>query len=114
MALLHSFAYHASEQAFKAIAVADPTCAMAHWGVAMSYYHQLWSPPDPVDLRKGLAETGQAGLLGGKTPRERQFIAAAAAYYRDSVCASSEGSGKGSTFIARLPLIRAASVVNFQ
>ena len=84
VALLHSFAYDASEQAFQAIAVADPTCAMAHWGVAMSYYHQLWSPPDPVDLRKGLAETEQAGLLGGKTPRERQFIAAAAAYYRDS------------------------------
>ncbi|MDB6010883.1 MAG: hypothetical protein JWL65_3133 [Gammaproteobacteria bacterium] len=84
MALLHSFAYDASEQTFQAIAVADPTCAMAHWGIAMSYFHQLWSPPDAVELKKGLAETGQAGLLGGKTPRERQFIAAAAAYYRDS------------------------------
>jgi tetratricopeptide (TPR) repeat protein len=84
VALLHSFAYDASEQAFQAIAVADPTCAMAHWGVAMSYFHQLWSPPDPADLRKGRAETGQAILLGGKTPRERQFIAAAATYYRDS------------------------------
>jgi hypothetical protein len=84
VALLHSFAYTASEQAFRAITVADPTCAMAHWGVAMSYFHQLWSPPDSADLRKGRSELEQAGHLDGKTLRESQLIAAAAAYYRDS------------------------------
>jgi hypothetical protein len=84
VALLHSFAYTASEQAFQAIAVADPTCAMAHWGVAMSYYHPLWSPPDAADLGKGRTEVEQAARLGGKTARERQFIAAATAFFRDS------------------------------
>ena len=37
VALLHSFAYTASEQAFRGVADADPSCAMAHWGIAMSH-----------------------------------------------------------------------------
>jgi tetratricopeptide (TPR) repeat protein len=83
VALLHSFAYTASEQAFQKVAVADPKCAMAHWGIAMSYYHQLWSPPSPEELRNGRIEMGQAAQLAPESPRERQFIAAAAAYFKD-------------------------------
>ncbi len=45
VAILHSFWYDKAEDAFTAIAAADPNCAMAHWGVAMSLYHQLWEPP---------------------------------------------------------------------
>jgi tetratricopeptide (TPR) repeat protein len=81
VALLHSFAYSAAEQAFRNVVAADPTCAIAHWGIAMSYYHQLWSPPGPEDLRKGRIEIEEAGRLTGESQRERQFIAAAAAYY---------------------------------
>src|SRR5450756_2548393 len=46
VALLHSFAYGAAEQQFRDVGRADPGCAMAHWGVPLSYYYQLWSPPD--------------------------------------------------------------------
>src|SRR5882757_6793680 len=84
VALLHSFSYTDSEQAFRKIALADPTCAMAHWGIAMSYFHPLWSPPGPADLRRGQIEIEQASHLDGASPREKQFIAAAAAYYKDS------------------------------
>jgi hypothetical protein len=41
VALLHSFAYSAAEKAFRDAAETDPNCAMAHWGVAMTYVHQL-------------------------------------------------------------------------
>src|SRR5215470_15045912 len=44
VALLHSFAYAAAEEQFARVSQADPGCAMAHWGVAMSYYRQLWEP----------------------------------------------------------------------
>ncbi|HMF64269.1 MAG TPA: hypothetical protein VK608_09300, partial [Edaphobacter sp.] len=44
MALLHSFAYTDAEDAFQGVAKLDPQCAMAHWGMAMSYFHQLWDP----------------------------------------------------------------------
>jgi tetratricopeptide (TPR) repeat protein len=84
VALLHSFSYTDSEQAFRKIAVADPTCAMAHWGIAMSYFHPLWSPPGPADLRRGQIEIEQASHIKGVSPREKQFIAAAAAYYKDA------------------------------
>jgi hypothetical protein len=83
VALLHSFAYTASEQSFRKVAAADPNCAMAHWGIAMSYYHQLWSPPSADELRDGRREIQEAGRLNVVSPRERQFIAAAAAYYAD-------------------------------
>ena len=84
VALLHSFAYAASEQSFRKVAAADPYCAMAHWGIAMSYYHQLWSPPTPAELRDGRLEIERASALNRGSPRERQFIAAAAAYYGDT------------------------------
>lgn len=84
VALLHSFAYDAAEKAFRGVAVADPSCAMAHWGVAMSYYHELWSPPGPSELSKGQAEVDQAVHLNAQSERERQLIAAIAAYYRDA------------------------------
>ncbi len=84
VALLHSFAYTASEEAFRAVAAADPRCALAHWGMSMSYVHQLWDPPGPEDLRQGSAEIDRAQQLGTGSVRERQFIAAAAAYYRDA------------------------------
>jgi tetratricopeptide (TPR) repeat protein len=90
VALLHSFAYTASENAFREIVLADPNCAMAHWGIAMSLYHQLWSPPEPADVLKGRVELNQAMHMSGQTPREKQFIAAAAAYYRDSAHLSPE------------------------
>jgi hypothetical protein len=83
VALLHSFAYAASEESFRKVAAADPGCAMAHWGIAMSYYHQLWSPPSPTELRDGRIEIEHALSIDQGSPRERQFIAAAAAYYAD-------------------------------
>jgi hypothetical protein len=84
VALLHSFAYTASEQSFRRVAAADPNCAMAHWGIAMSYYHQLWSPPSPDELRQGQLEITQAAHCDGASSREKQYIAAAALYYKDA------------------------------
>ncbi|MEP6546241.1 MAG: hypothetical protein ABJD53_02145 [Gammaproteobacteria bacterium] len=84
VALLHSFAYTASEQSFRKVAAADPNCAMAHWGIAMSYYHQLWSAPTPDEFRSGQREIEQAAHMGGASPREKQYIAAAALYYKDA------------------------------
>jgi tetratricopeptide (TPR) repeat protein len=84
VALLHSFAYGAAEQAFRKVAAADPDCAMARWGVAMSYYHQLWSPPGPKDLQNAQTAIDEAIHLKVRSQRERQFITAAAAYYKDS------------------------------
>jgi hypothetical protein len=81
VALLHSFAYRVAAQAFQAVAQRDPHCAMAHRGIAMSLYHQLWSPPAAAEMERGRKEIGEARRLGAQSERERQFIAAAAAYF---------------------------------
>jgi hypothetical protein len=84
MALLHSFAYTASEEAFRDVAVRDPSCAIAHWGIAMSLYHQLWEPPSDADLREGADQVRMAVEIRAASLRERQFIDALALYYRDN------------------------------
>jgi tetratricopeptide (TPR) repeat protein len=83
VALLHSFAYSAAEQQFREVADADPRCAMAHWGVALSYYHQLWAPPDAENLRRGTQEI-DAVRHAPMSPREQEYVEAVATFYRDS------------------------------
>jgi len=82
LALLHSFAYGLSEQAFRDVAGRDPGCAIAHWGIAMSLFHQLWEPPSGEDLSEGDRQVRRAVEIRAGTLRERQFIEALATYYR--------------------------------
>ncbi len=84
VALLHSFAYAASEQAFSEVAARDSGCAIAHWGIAMSRFHQLWEPPSGEDLREGAEQVRKAIAIRAGSLRERQFIDALAVYYRDA------------------------------
>ena len=84
VAWLHSFEFEEAEKVFRGISRQDPPCAMAEWGIAMSLWHPLWEHPDAATLRHGWEAVSQAEALGGKTPRERDYIAAAAAFYRDS------------------------------
>ncbi len=85
VALLHSFWYEEAEKEFIDIAKDDPNCAMAHWGVAMSIWHQLWNEPDAKVIARGLDEVNAAKKLAAKTtPREQAYIAAIGAFYSDS------------------------------
>ena len=76
VALLHSFWYEEAEKQFGQIAKDDPQCATAHWGSAMSFWHQLWNHPDDATLKKGLAEVKKAHSLHPKTGREQAYVAA--------------------------------------
>jgi len=84
VAQLHSFGYGESRLSFQEVLRADPDCAMAYWGIAMTYYHPVWAPPGGEDLAAGRAAAAKAAALGGKTEREAAFIAAVGAFYRDS------------------------------
>ncbi len=85
VALLHSFWYEEAEKEFLQIAKDDPKCAMAHWGVAMSIWHQLWNQPDAKVIARGLDEVNTAKKLSAKaTQRENTYIAAIAAFYSGS------------------------------
>ncbi|QNK02254.1 hypothetical protein [Dyella telluris] len=77
IALLHSFAYAAAEEAFNEIATKDPHCAMAYWGLAMVHFHPVWSPPlPPESFGQAQQSMLHAAQLGAKTARETGFIRA--------------------------------------
>ncbi len=81
IALLHSFWYEEAEKEFAQIVQADPSCAMAHWGVAMSLWHQLWDHPNAATIKRGVAELKKAQALDPSTDRERDYIATLKTYY---------------------------------
>ncbi len=83
LAMLYSFWFEESGKAFAAVADTDPHCAMAWWGVAMSDWHQLWTPPDKKTLEAGQAAVEKARSIGARTERENAYIAAIASYYQD-------------------------------
>jgi tetratricopeptide (TPR) repeat protein len=84
VALLHSFAYSASEQEFRDVATRDASCAIAHWGIAMSLFHQLWEPPSGAALREGAEQVRTAVEIRAASLRERQYVEALGTYYADA------------------------------
>jgi len=81
VALLLSFWYDEALKQFQQVAADDPHCAMAHWGIAMSYWHQLWNHPDKATLKKGQAEVNRAKALHSHDDREWGYISAVEAFY---------------------------------
>ena len=84
VAMLHSFWYEKASDTFAAVAEKDPTCGMAYWGIAMTYYHPIWQAPGPTDLKAGMAAAEKAKLAGAKTQRERDYIASIDMFYADA------------------------------
>ena len=84
VALLHSFQYEQTRQAFSEIAKAHPDCAMAQWGIAMSHYHGLW---DNGDIVAGRVAIRQAQRIAASNPattaREKAYIDALAEIYAE-------------------------------
>ena len=77
IALLHSFGYTEAEQQFTKLALSDPTCAMAHWGFAMTQYQELWGRPNGKALKQGTEAMARAEALAATTkvtPREKAYI----------------------------------------
>ena len=81
---LHSFWYPEALKDFTAITEAEPDCAVGYWGIAMSHWYPLWYPPPPPALKAGSDAVAKAMAAPTKTEREKDYIAAIAAFYRDN------------------------------
>src|SRR4051794_35745591 len=81
VALLHSFFYEEARRVFTSVAERDPKCAMAQWGIAMTWWHPIWTPPTPDEMRAGKAAIEKAMSLNTGSDRERGFITALNTYY---------------------------------
>jgi tetratricopeptide (TPR) repeat protein len=81
VALLHSFFYEEARRRFTEAAAKDPNCAMAQWGIAMTWWHPIWTPPTPDEMSAGKAAAGKAFTMRAGSDLERGFITALNAYY---------------------------------
>ena len=81
---LHSFEYADAATSFTEAAAADPGCGIAYWGVAMSYYHPLWAPPNSEELAKAVGALSQAKAARASSDREQAYVAALDTFYSDA------------------------------
>jgi len=79
----HSFWYSAARGIFEEVANADPGCAMAYWGVALTRLDNPHGPIPEPNRAPGLAAIEKAKAVGAKTERERDYIDALALMYVD-------------------------------
>src|ERR1051326_6941477 len=70
VALLHSFFYEEARRVFTSVAERDPKCAMAQWGIAMTWWHPIWTPPTPDEMRAGKAAIAKAMSMNAGSDRE--------------------------------------------
>lgn len=84
LALLHHMTYPQAREGFRRVAALDSTCAMAQWGLAMTYIQPLW-PTRPGLRERELAWSAAqaAAALHPPTLRERLFVAQVQALFLD-------------------------------
>lgn len=84
MALFYSFWFDPAIKSFSNVLQHDSECGMAHWGIAiMSMGNPLAWPPNPNALKAGAAAMAEAQRVSAKSERERDYIAALAAFFKD-------------------------------
>lgn len=84
VALLHHMTYPLAQQEFQRVTKQDPSCAMGHWGVAMTLFQPLWpTRPTAADLERGWNEAQAATRLDRPTEQEKLFISSAEAFFRE-------------------------------
>ena len=94
VALLHSFFYEEARRVFTSVAERDPKCAMAQWGIAMTWWHPIWTPPNPDEMRAGKAAIEKAMSMNAGSDRERGFITALNTYYNTADSSSAAPVGQ--------------------
>src|ERR1700712_3141996 len=75
VALMHSFQFGSAIQGFNSVLAADPKCAIADWGIALSSWQNPFAGlKSPVQLEQGLraVEEGRAIRIG--TAREHAYV----------------------------------------
>src|SRR5437879_4572537 len=84
VAMLHSFFFPETVKAFTALAQQEPSCAMAYWGIAISQRPNPLVAPFPAELMSKGWQAIEAGRAAGtKTQREKDWIEALAACFKD-------------------------------
>ncbi|MDP9323036.1 MAG: tetratricopeptide repeat protein [Acidobacteriota bacterium] len=84
LAVLHNFWYARAFTQFQEIQKADPDCAMAYWGAAMTYNHPFWDNPSQEDEAAAWAYVQKGLKARSQNDREHMYLEAVAALYQDA------------------------------
>jgi hypothetical protein len=79
----HSYWYINAKEIFDEVIEADPTCAIAYWGIALTLMDNPHNAIPRPNLAPGLAAITRAKEVGAKTERERDYIDALMVMYAD-------------------------------
>jgi hypothetical protein len=79
----HSFWYRPAKELFEEALAADPECAIAYWGIALTLLFNPHVPPPAQNLALGLGALEKGRALGALTQRERDYIDTLLAFYVD-------------------------------
>src|SRR5438270_68727 len=84
VAMIHSYWFLVARRVFEGVLQQDPSCAIAYWGIAMDQLgNSLVGPPPRSQADAAWAALEKAREIGAKTERERGWIDALRAYFRD-------------------------------
>jgi hypothetical protein len=84
VAMLHSFWFPEARRTFESALTADATCGIAHWGIAMPHFGNPMAGGSTADGQAAGWAAAQKGLaVGVRDARDRAYIDAAAALFRD-------------------------------
>jgi hypothetical protein len=84
VAMIHSYWFLIARSTFEGVLREDPNCAMAYWGIALDLLNNsLAVVPPRADAEAAWAALEKARAVGAKTQRERDWIEALSAYFRD-------------------------------
>jgi tetratricopeptide (TPR) repeat protein len=84
VAMIHSYWFLIARRTFEGVLQQDPNCAIAYWGIALDYLgNSLVGPPSRENANAAWAGLEKAVAIGPKTERERDWINALRAYFRD-------------------------------
>jgi hypothetical protein len=84
VAMIHSYWFLIARRTFEGVLREDPNCAMAYWGIALDLLNNsLAVVPPRADAEAGWTALEKARAVGAKTQRERDWIEALSAYFRD-------------------------------
>jgi tetratricopeptide (TPR) repeat protein len=84
VAMIHSYWFLIARRTFEGVLREDPNCAMAYWGIALDLLNNsLAVVPPRADAEAAWTALEKARAVGAKTQRERDWIEALSAYFRD-------------------------------
>src|SRR5688572_2220337 len=84
VAMLHSFWLVEARKTFESVVQADPSCGVAYWGVALTHFgNPFGGGPAAEGNQAGFKAAAKGASIGGKSPRDKAYIAAAQELYQD-------------------------------